>query len=112
MSLTKEVYSKYKTWQQKFPISKAYIKKIKYDVTWSPFFEQLFEDSKIDKSIDILVNEFVKNPDTVMHPMPDLVFNAFMLTPFNKLSVIIIGQDPYFDHEIYNDVNVSQAMGK
>lgn len=39
----------------------------------------------------------------VVFPPADLVFNAFKLTPFDKLKVVIVGQDPY--HE------PGQAMG-
>jgi len=30
-----------------------------------------------------------------VYPPPELVFNAFKLTPINKIKVVIVGQDPY-----------------
>ena len=30
-----------------------------------------------------------------VHPRKDLVFEAFRLTPFEKVRVVIVGQDPY-----------------
>lgn len=38
-----------------------------------------------------------------IYPSSDKVFNAFDLTPFDKVKVIILGQDPY--------INKGQAMG-
>ena len=56
----------------------------------------------------VLVDEFKKNYFTelrnkvrieyksnTIHPHPSKIFNAFNLTPFNKVKVVIIGQDPY-----------------
>ncbi len=52
---------------------------------------------KLEERID---NEY----DTYLcHPDKDLIFNAFILTPIEKIKVVIIGQDPYF--------NENQAMG-
>lgn len=39
-------------------------------------------------------NEYSKYP---VYPKSEDVFNAFHLTPFNKVKVVIIGQDPYHE---------------
>lgn len=39
----------------------------------------------------------------IIYPPSDKVFNAFNLTPFENVKVIILGQDPY--------INKDQAMG-
>jgi uracil-DNA glycosylase len=39
------------------------------------------------------------------------IFNAFNSTPFNKVKVIIIGQDPYHSHETINDEIIPHAQG-
>lgn len=39
----------------------------------------------------------------IIYPPPNLIFNAFNLTPFNNLKVVILGQDPYHGE--------NQAMG-
>ena len=36
-----------------------------------------------------------KNAGKIIYPPGPLIFNAFNQTPFNKLKVVIIGQDPY-----------------
>lgn len=39
----------------------------------------------------------------IVFPPPQLIFNAFNLTPFDKVKVVILGQDPYH--------NIGQAHG-
>ncbi len=34
-------------------------------------------------------------PDTVTYPPSHQIFSAFLLCPFDKVKVVIIGQDPY-----------------
>ena len=78
-------------------------------------FLKLDKKSKLSKTVVIddtwyhaLQNEFSKDywkslTDTirklyktkVVYPDPKKVFNAFDSTPFNKVKVVIIGQDPY-----------------
>ena len=36
-----------------------------------------------------------KNAGKIIYPPGPLIFNAFTQTPFNKVKVVIIGQDPY-----------------
>ena len=66
-------------------------------------------DVNIDSSWKtVLAEEFTKNYFTelrnkvrieyksnVIYPHPTKIFNAFSLTPFNKVKVVVIGQDPY-----------------
>jgi uracil-DNA glycosylase len=37
----------------------------------------------------------LKNKKITFYPQGDKIFNAFNLTPFNKVKVVILGQDPY-----------------
>ena len=46
-----------------------------------------------------------------MYPLPELLFNAFHLTHLTNLSVVIIGQDPYFNSEEIGETYCPQAMG-
>jgi len=41
--------------------------------------------------------EFVKEEykNSTVYPPPQFIFNAFELTPFDKVKVVILGQDPY-----------------
>jgi len=44
-------------------------------------------------ALSSVVNEAYLNSS--VYPPPTLVFNAFNLCPFNKVKVVILGQDPY-----------------
>ena len=37
----------------------------------------------------------LKNKKIIFYPKGDKIFSAFNLTPFNKVKVVILGQDPY-----------------
>ena len=43
----------------------------------------------------IIDNVNKKYMDKVVYPERDNIFRAFNLTPFDKVKVVIIGQDPY-----------------
>jgi uracil-DNA glycosylase len=111
--LTKSSYSKVKTWKEKFPNNKISLdNKDQYHESWEDMFEILFNDKRFENRIEKeLSEEMEKTENFIMHPKPDYVFHAFKLTSFNKVKVVIIGLDPYFDHEKHNDKIVSQAMG-
>jgi len=49
-----------------------------------PYFREIKEE---------LIKE--KNQGTTIYPTGPLIFNAFNQTPFDKVKVVIIGQDPY-----------------
>ena len=57
----------------------------------SPYFLQIKEN---------LINE---KKNEVVFPPSELIFNAFNITPFDEVKVVILGQDPYH--------GVNQAMG-
>lgn len=95
---------KYKSWKEKYPDGDV---NLEPDVnsTWIPLFYQLISDQRysvIEGKLSDLVKKGVK-----VYPYPDLVFFAFKVTQFNKLKVVIIGQDPYFSSE----EGIPQAMG-
>lgn len=59
-------------------------KTVLYDSFQSEYFDQISAFLKSEK----------KNGKEIYPPGP-LIFNAFNSTPFNKLKVVILGQDPY-----------------
>jgi uracil-DNA glycosylase len=116
--LDKKSYSKMKTWGEKFPDGNVVLSDQKVTKSWDQIFNKLLKDKRFDKRTEQELTEQLKeNPKIMINPLPDLVFNAFNLTPLKKLKVVFIGQDPYFDHEVYENkktkkkINVSQAMG-
>ncbi len=68
--------------------------------TWNEFFKKLQNKEFCLKLNDFLNKEY---RDYTCYPPRELLFNAFRLTPLDKVKVVIVGQDPY--HE------PGQAMG-
>lgn len=68
--------------------------------TWAEFFHQIQEEEFCEKLNKFLNKEY---SEYTCYPPRELLFNAFRLTPLDKVKVVIVGQDPY--HE------PNQAMG-
>jgi uracil-DNA glycosylase len=68
--------------------------------TWNDFFE-IIKQKDYFKSLENFWDE--KYSTSVVYPPRELIFNAFKLTPLEKVRVVIIGQDPYHEK--------GQAMG-
>ena len=68
------------------------VKKPNIDESWYQVLRPQFEAPYFADLKSFLVNE--KRQYAVYPPGP-LIFNAFNLTPFNKVKVVILGQDPY-----------------
>ncbi|WP_276737975.1 uracil-DNA glycosylase [Prevotella pallens] len=73
---------------------------IDIEASWKQYLKSEFEKPYFAKLTEDVRNEY-KNG--LCFPPAKLVFNAFNLCPFNKVKVVILGQDPY--HEL------GQAMG-
>ena len=65
---------------------------VKIDESWK---EQLAEE--FEKDYFIKLTDFVRNEYRTRQTFPPakLIFNAFDHTPFDKVKVVILGQDPY-----------------
>jgi uracil-DNA glycosylase len=68
------------------------VKKPDIDESWYHVLQPQFEAPYFSDLKTFLVNE--KRQYAVFPPGP-LIFNAFNLTPFDKVKVVILGQDPY-----------------
>ena len=68
--------------------------------SWSEFFNQIQDEEFCEKLNKFLNKEY---QEYTCYPPRELLFNAFKLTPLDKVRVVIVGQDPY--HE------PNQAMG-
>lgn len=76
------------------------IRKPDIEEGWYEALKQEFESSYFIGIKSFLIEEKRKY---VVYPPAKLIFNAFNLTPFDKVKVVIIGQDPYH--------NIGQAHG-
>ena len=68
------------------------MKKVEIEESWHSLLEDEFNKDYFNKIRSFITQEY-KNK-TIFPPVK-LIFNAFNLTPLNKIKVIIIGQDPY-----------------
>ena len=65
---------------------------VKIEPSWKKTLEPEFKKPYFKSLTDFVKQEY--NSHTV-YPSPKFIFNAFNSTPFNKIKVIILGQDPY-----------------
>ena len=68
--------------------------------TWKDFFEQEKQKEYYISLKRRVMEEYQKE---IVYPPYDLIYNAFKITPFSEVKVVLIGQDPYH--------NPGQAMG-
>ncbi len=73
---------------------------VKIEDSWKRYVGEEFEKQYFAQLTDSIKNEY---QSCLCFPPGHLIFNAFNLCPFDKVKVVIIGQDPY--HE------PGQAMG-
>ena len=98
----------YKSWHRKYPKYDVRIDKLPIDSSWKELTkEKLFKNTL--KNVNEYISEELKEKHGQINffPYPNLVFNAFNLTPLDKVKVVILGQDPYPKMEN----KIPQAMG-
>ena len=64
----------------------------KIEPTWEEALEDEFSKAYFEKLTDFMKTEYRNG---VVYPAPKNIFRAFDLCPFNKVEVVILGQDPY-----------------
>ena len=74
---------------------------VKIENSWKEVLKDEFRKDYFLQIITHLKTE--KLTKEIIYPAGHLIFNAFEQTPFNKVKVVILGQDPYH--------NPNQAMG-
>ena len=67
---------------------------IRMEASWKAHLAEEFEKPYFVQLTDAVRKEYSQ---TVCYPPAKLVFNAFDLCPFDKVKVVIIGQDPYHE---------------
>ena len=60
--------------------------------SWDEVLGNVFEDQKFKNIIEKVGAEYASH---TIYPPQSKVFGAFKLTPYNKVKVVILGQDPY-----------------
>ena len=74
---------------------------VKIEESWKEVLKDEFEQPYFQALTTFLKNEKVAGK--IIYPPGSLIFNAFENTPFDKVKVVILGQDPYH--------NSGEAMG-
>lgn len=67
--------------------------KMKLAASWHEVLKEELAKPYIAELKNFLVQEESENK--TIYPPEDLIFNAFLHTPFEKVKVVIMGQDPY-----------------
>jgi uracil-DNA glycosylase len=66
---------------------------VQIEESWKKVLHQEFSKSYFENIVAFLKTE--KAQGKIIYPPGSLIFNAFEKTPFNKLKVLLLGQDPY-----------------
>lgn len=74
---------------------------VKIEESWKEALKSEFEQPYF-QALTAFIRKEIQNGKTIYPPGP-LIFNAFNMTPFDKVKVVILGQDPYH--------NPGEAMG-
>ena len=64
------------------------------EVGWQTVLSHLFNEDYF-KSVTEQVRDLYLNPKKEVYPKPKDLFNAFKSCPYDKVAVVILGQDPY-----------------
>lgn len=62
-------------------------------MTWEEVLKDVKESDEFKETLEFVNNE--KQAGKTIYPPSSLIFNAFKLTPFEDVRVVILGQDPY-----------------
>lgn len=65
---------------------------IKIHKSWAPYLESEFEQDYFKALTQFVRSEYERTP---VYPNPKNIFRALNLCPFEKVKVVILGQDPY-----------------
>ena len=101
-----------KDWKDFYPDFNVNFVNLKKHSSWKDFFNKEEIKEELYKLNKIFTNLLKKtNGEISIFPFPQNVFNAFLLTPLDKIKVVILGQDPYFNSHIINNIKIPEAMG-
>lgn len=81
---------------------------VKIEASWKEHLCQEFEKPYFEQLTAAVRQEYMKS---TCYPPGKLIFNAFNLCPFDKVKVVIIGQDPYHEPEQAHGLSFSVQDG-
>lgn len=81
---------------------------VKIEESWKKVLQKEFDEEYFLKLTEFVKSEYKKS---TVYPPAKFIFNAFELTPFDKVKVIILGQDPYHGENQANGLAFSVNDG-
>jgi uracil-DNA glycosylase len=63
--------------------------------SWDTFFEDIISNKEVSNNLNIIRSYY--NGSSIIYPSASNIFKAFKECPYDKLSVVIVLQDPYHD---------------
>jgi uracil-DNA glycosylase len=81
---------------------------VKIEPGWATILEGFLEQTKFENLIKFIKSEYLTK---TIYPKPENIFRAFWLTPFSKVKVIILGQDPYHGPNQAHGLSFSVPFG-
>jgi uracil-DNA glycosylase len=81
---------------------------VKIEESWKKVLQKEFNEKYFEELTEFVKSEYKK---TTVYPSAKFIFNAFELTPFNKVKVVILGQDPYHGENQANGLAFSVNDG-
>jgi uracil-DNA glycosylase len=82
---------------------------IQIEESWKHELQNEFQQPYFQKVVDFLKQE--KKAGKTIYPPGPLIFNAFNTTPFDKVKVVILGQDPYHNPKQAHGLSFSVPQG-
>jgi len=67
-------------------------KDVDIEKSWGQVMQEYFSSDNFHNLSDFIRKEYISKK---IYPKPQDIFKAFWLTPFDKVRVVILGQDPY-----------------
>jgi len=81
---------------------------VKIEESWKKVLEGEFEKDYFTHLAEFIKAEY---KSSTIYPSPKFIFRAFDLTPFDKVKVVILGQDPYHGDGQANGLAFAVAQG-
>lgn len=82
---------------------------VKIEESWKEVLKDEFDETYFQHIISFLKAE--KALGKIIYPPGSLIFNAFQQTPFSKVKVVILGQDPYHGRGQAHGLSFSVPQG-
>lgn len=82
---------------------------VKIDPSWKKQLKSEFDKPYFNQIVTFIKSELAVGK--IIYPKGSLIFNAFNTTPFEKVSVVILGQDPYHGKDQAHGLSFSVPTG-